>query len=313
MSIVTQHVYEIINNFICIALVEEFFKWLFCFLLTRRNKHFNSLFDGVVYTVFVSLGFAAAENILYVFEGGISTALLRMVTAVPGHCFFGVIMGYFYSRWALENRASKLETHLRAMGVIPAGQPAFNPGKLLALSILMPTLAHGFYDFCATMGYWIYLIAFFLFLILLYIFCFRGVYKLSKKDNQSSYLAMDMVLRRYPNAAAYVSTIPEFAPYFIPPQMRYASYGMPFGPVMSVGQPFTQPRQGYQHPMGAQPYPSQQPMGAQPYPSQQPMNGQPHAQPVQGYRPPVYAQPMQDIRQPSSNGQPYRQPPRNEG
>ena len=88
MSDVELHVYELINNFICVALIEEFFKWLFAFLLTRKNKNFNSLFDGVVYMVFVSLGFAAAENIMYVFEGGVTTALLRMVTAVPGHCFF---------------------------------------------------------------------------------------------------------------------------------------------------------------------------------------------------------------------------------
>jgi len=228
MSAGTLHLYEIINNFICIALIEEFCKWFFAFLLTRRNRNFNSLFDGVVYTVFVSLGFAAAENILYVFEGGVATALLRMVTAVPGHCFFGVIMGYFYSRWALAYRAAGLERHLRSMGVIPPGQPAFHSARLLALSIIVPALAHGFYDFCATMNYWVYLIGFFVFLIFLYIICFRGVYKLSKSDTHSSYLAMDMVLRQYPYAAAYVSTLPEFAVYFYPPA---APYGQPFAPV----------------------------------------------------------------------------------
>ena len=256
MSVGALHLYQIINNFICIALIEEFFKWLFAFLPTRRNKNFNSLFDGVVYTVFVSLGFAAAENLLYVFEGGVTTALLRMVTAVPGHCFFGVIMGYFYSRWALEYRAAGLESHLRAVGVIPPGPPAFRSARLLALSIIVPALAHGLYDFCATMGYWVYLIGFFVFLIFLYVVCFSGVHKLSKADNQSSFLAMDMVLRRYPYAAAYVSTLPAFAVYFYPPVAPPVSYGRPFAPVTDPAQPFAQP-------MNAQPF--AQPMNAQPF------------------------------------------------
>ena len=212
--------YHLLNNFICIALVEEGFKWIFTFLVTRNSRHFNSLFDGVVYCVFVSLGFATAENLLYVFENGVANALLRMVTAVPAHCFFAVIMGCFYSRWHLSRKAGQLEEHLRSVGVIPPGEPVFRSGRLLFLSLLLPALAHGFYDFCATMGEWEYMLLFFLFLVLLYIFCFRSVRQLSKADMYSSFLSMDMVLRRYPQAAGYVSTLPEFAPYFVPIQQK---------------------------------------------------------------------------------------------
>ena len=74
------YLYEFVNNFFGIALVEEGFKWLFMFLLTRKSRHFNYLFDGIVYAVFVSLGFAIYENILYVFNYGLSTALLRAVS-----------------------------------------------------------------------------------------------------------------------------------------------------------------------------------------------------------------------------------------
>ena len=84
--------YYFIKNFFGIALMEEGVKFFFMFLITRKNKNFNCLFDGVVYAVFVSLGFAAAENILYVYQLGVGNALLRMVTAVPAHCFFAVFM-----------------------------------------------------------------------------------------------------------------------------------------------------------------------------------------------------------------------------
>lgn len=75
---------------------EESFKLLAVMLLVWRNKNFNERFDGIVYAVFVSLGFALVENIMYVLntENGIQTGIARSVTAVPAHAMFGVMMGY---------------------------------------------------------------------------------------------------------------------------------------------------------------------------------------------------------------------------
>jgi RsiW-degrading membrane proteinase PrsW (M82 family) len=61
-----------------------------------RQKEFDEPFDGIVYGVVVSLGFAAVENIFYVMDGGVSVGLLRMFTAVPAHASLGVIMGYYF-------------------------------------------------------------------------------------------------------------------------------------------------------------------------------------------------------------------------
>ena len=83
-------------SYLFIALTEEFSKWFFVKTITWNNKEFNHIYDAIVYSVFVSLGFATLENIMYVFEGGIGTALLRAVLSVPGHVFFGVFMGYYY-------------------------------------------------------------------------------------------------------------------------------------------------------------------------------------------------------------------------
>ncbi|MBQ3329625.1 MAG: PrsW family intramembrane metalloprotease [Ruminococcus sp.] len=306
-SEVTKFFYNLIYAFVVVALVEEGCKFFFMFILTHKNKNFNCLFDGVVYSVFVSLGFAAAENIIYVFQNGVGNALMRMVTAVPAHCFFGVIMGYFYSKWFLTHQAGQLERHLRQNGIIPAGAPGFPSGGLLALSLFAPVIGHGFYDFCAFMDSWVYIVLFVLFLGLLYFICFRNVSKLSKKDSRNSYLSMDMVLKKYPQATAYVSTIPEYAQYFYYPQP--VSYAQPVQPVQPFAQPvqptqpFTQPTQGTQPPF-AQPVQPVQPYAQPAQPTQ------PFAQPTRGTQPP-FAQPVQTgqppYAQPVQNHQPYVQ------
>ena len=95
-------VYELVNCFFIVAMIEELGKFLGMLILTWKNKNFDHSYDGVIYGVCSSLGFATLENILYVFQGGIGLGILRAVTAIPLHCSCGVIMGYFYSK-AREN------------------------------------------------------------------------------------------------------------------------------------------------------------------------------------------------------------------
>ena len=89
-------------SFLVASLVEEGFKLLVLCLLMWRERNFNERFDGIVYAVFISLGFACVENVLYVVNpslGGLGTALSRAVYSVPAHGFFGVAMGYYIALW----------------------------------------------------------------------------------------------------------------------------------------------------------------------------------------------------------------------
>ena len=88
--------YNLLLYFLVVGLSEEGFKYLLLKRRTWPSAHFNCQFDGVVYAVSVSLGFALWENIAYVLSYGMSTALVRAVTAVPGHACFGVFMGAWY-------------------------------------------------------------------------------------------------------------------------------------------------------------------------------------------------------------------------
>ncbi len=193
------HSYVFWSAFVGIALVEEGLKWLAMWILTSKNKNFNCLFDGIVYAVFVSLGFAAFENILYCFNYGWDTAWLRFVTAVPAHTFFAIFMGYYYSSWHLHDLALKQEERLVAAAVIPAPRKWISGTKFLVLSIVVPTLVHGFYDFCCMRGDETGIIMFYIFLAFLYIYCFRKVNQLSKADAADTYLASNIVLTKYPH------------------------------------------------------------------------------------------------------------------
>lgn len=149
-----------------VALVEEFSKWIFVKSGTWKNKEFTHIYDAVVYAVFVSLGFATAENLMYVLmsENGIFVAISRALLAVPLHVFCGVFMGYYYGlakQSEINNRKDLVK-------------------KNLFLSVLIPTLTHGFYDFCLFTGDVLFFILFLIFVVCVYIFAFRRINKLSK-------------------------------------------------------------------------------------------------------------------------------------
>lgn len=83
--------------FVVAGCTEEAFKLLFLYWLIWRNKHFDEYFDGIVYATFISLGFAGVENVLYVFDGGVYTGIVRALLSVPAHFLFAVVMGYFFA------------------------------------------------------------------------------------------------------------------------------------------------------------------------------------------------------------------------
>lgn len=122
--------YAILTAFVVAALCEEVGKFIVMRYLVWKDRNFNCTFDGIAYAVFVSLGFATLENILYVAEGGISTALVRMFVSVPGHMCFGVFMGYFFSKAKVADFSGDKSGY----------------GKNIKRTLIVPIFLHGFYD-----------------------------------------------------------------------------------------------------------------------------------------------------------------------
>jgi len=159
-------VYNILLYFLVVALSEEGAKYILLKRRTWRNPEFNCQFDGVVYGVFVALGFALWENIGYVAMFGLSTAAVRAVTAVPGHACFGVFMGTWYGMARRREGAGDF-----------AGAK-----RMLTRSLVIPTLLHGFYDFAASSESGIMNLVFFGFVIVMFITAYRLVKHVSAND-----------------------------------------------------------------------------------------------------------------------------------
>ena len=158
--------YNAILYFIVVALSEEGFKYLLLKKRTWWSSEFNCQFDGVVYAVFVSLGFALWENISYVAMYGLGTAAVRAVTAVPGHACFGVFMGAFYG-------LAKCYDNFGDEG---------RSRQCRRLAVAVPVVLHGCYDFIATYEYDGYAWVFVGFVVLLLLAAYRMIKKLSRDD-----------------------------------------------------------------------------------------------------------------------------------
>ncbi|WP_411768458.1 PrsW family intramembrane metalloprotease [Winogradskyella sp. A3E31] len=89
---------QFVQAFFVVALSEEFSKYIFVKYFGQTRKAFDEPYDGIMYAVMVSMGFACTENILYVLEGGYEVAILRAFTAVPAHATFGILMGYYMGK-----------------------------------------------------------------------------------------------------------------------------------------------------------------------------------------------------------------------
>ena len=77
---------------------EEFFKWLILFVAILRHVEFDDPYDGILYGVAVSLGFATVENIIFLLSFGINEAFIRAMLPVSSHALFGVVMGYYFGK-----------------------------------------------------------------------------------------------------------------------------------------------------------------------------------------------------------------------
>lgn len=157
-----------IDNFLLTALVEEGGKYYVLKKKTWNSAEFNYTFDAVVYAVAVSLGFALVENILYLIDGDLITAILRGVLSVPGHAIDGIFMGYYYGlakKYEWKGAVREKKQNLRK-------------------ALLVPVIIHGFYDFCLETGSDVFYFLFFIFEIILTVFAVHRFRKLSREDDK---------------------------------------------------------------------------------------------------------------------------------
>ena len=157
-------IYTLIN----IALAEEICKWLVVYIITYNNKEFNHIYDVVVYCIFTALGFAAVENILYVYISGVGVGIFRAFSAIPGHAAYAIIMANYLGKAKIAQI-----NHNKNKEVIN-----------IILSIIIPTFAHCIYDYLLFTDEFILLITYVIFLAIIYRYSYNKIKTLSNvKEN----------------------------------------------------------------------------------------------------------------------------------
>ena len=86
----------------------------------------------------MSLGFATIENIIYLFFEDISLAyevgLMRAIISIPAHIIFAINMGYYVSKYKFESKHAQKKQYI-------------------IMSVLVPVLIHGLFDFILMIQY----------------------------------------------------------------------------------------------------------------------------------------------------------------
>lgn len=153
------------KSFISIALIEETSKWAVNFSITWKNKNFDYMYDQIVYSSFVALGFAFFENIVYCFyfsKYGYMPIIMRGFVSVPCHAVFGTIMGYYISM------AKKQKTKNKKYK------------KYLCYSLFIPILLHAFFNLILFKLNPIFSVILIAFLIIIYLYGLEKIKILSE-------------------------------------------------------------------------------------------------------------------------------------
>ena len=145
--------YIIYSSFIVAGFTEEGLKAIVLISNVIKEKSFNEKLDGIIYSVFLSLGFATVENIIYLYFEDVSNvfrvSLIRGIISVPAHMMFAITMGYYISKYKFSN--SKLKRR-----------------EYIILSILVPILLHGIFDLLLIVKFKLSKVLFIIYLILLW-------------------------------------------------------------------------------------------------------------------------------------------------
>ena len=117
--------------FIVAALTEELLKAIVLISHSVKSKYYTEKLDGIVYSIFITLGFATIENIIYIFYevylNIFEIGLTRAIISIPAHIMFAITMGYYLSMYKFNQEEKKY--------------------KYMLKMILIPIFLHGVFDF----------------------------------------------------------------------------------------------------------------------------------------------------------------------
>jgi len=193
-------VFIFILIFIDAALIEEGGKFICFWLVEKKFKPINRMYDGVVCAVLAGIGFAARENWLFAVAKGNNIGMLRNIFSVSGHVVLGIVMGYCYSLYLAKRRAAEKEMKLIEEGIIPREVNRINAQKELIASLALPILIHTSANVLTRLGSSAIVVLLFLAFVLFEYICGIRILIKALRNNLSIDEYADRILRKkYPN------------------------------------------------------------------------------------------------------------------
>ncbi len=141
--------HKLLNACFGFSLVPICIKWTVLYFGTHKSKHFNYLFDGIVYSVFLALGFAVAEIVHFALRNDRDLLLPKVLTALPCHLFIGILMGYYYTMWRMRFLVNEIENKLLVAGLIKKDKIRSSAVWLIS-SFVIPTVVSCLYVYAST-------------------------------------------------------------------------------------------------------------------------------------------------------------------
>ncbi len=177
----SEYCYLALCAFLGYALVRVCIQWAVLSLITYRNKNFNYLFDGVVYSVFVSLGFVVAENVHFLLQNDAELLLPKLITSVPCQLFIGIVMGYFYTMGHMRFAANTVEDKLLRSGAVEKDNIKSSAPWMIC-GIAIPVLANGSYALAGSVHNDVFTVIFYLIVFVVFAVSFYLIHQIASDD-----------------------------------------------------------------------------------------------------------------------------------
>ena len=189
--------YLVLCAFFGFSLVRICFQWLCLFLITYKNKNFNYLFDGVVYSVFLSLGFAVAENVHFIMQNDIELLLPKLLTSVACQLFVGIVIGYYYTMWHMRFNANKIENVLKEKKLVE-NDNIKSSAPWLCAGIVIPFLTSAVYALAGSLHNEIIEIVFYTAVFTVFGISFLTVDQMASKDGSYGKYLYKIIAKGHP-------------------------------------------------------------------------------------------------------------------
>ena len=164
---------------------------------THKNKNFNYLFDGIVYSVFLSLGYALAENVHFAIQNDADMILAKALTSVPCHLFVGILMGYYYTMWHMRFLANGIENKMLKAGIVKEDKVRSSAGWMIC-SLCVPVLVNGLYVLAASIKDSTLTMIFYAVVFILYGISFLAIKHIATQDDSSTRYLRRVISKGHP-------------------------------------------------------------------------------------------------------------------